>query len=112
MKEEFLLDLIQDEEVREILENAQNFYITNKFKEALEHIGIAFHVLLENYKERSSKHGRSPFDVGENLDFIRFDWNSSNRELSKISNTVKAIQKILEPIILNLDYRRYLKFDS
>ena len=105
-----LLDLIQDDEVRKILENAHDFYINSKYKEALTHIGIAFHALLENYKKSTSIYGKSPFDIGENLDFIMFDWNMENRELGKISNTVKAIQKILEPIILNLDYRRYLKF--
>lgn len=105
-----LLDLIQDDEVREILENAHDFYINSKYKEALTHIGIAFHALLENYKESTSSHGRSPFYIGENLDFIRYASKIGNRELSKISITIKAIQKILEPIILNLDYRRYLRF--
>ena len=105
-----LLDLIQDDEVREILENAHDFYINSKYKEALTHIGIAFHTLLKNYKKSTSSRGRSPFDIGENLGFIKSDYNMGTTELSKISNTVKAIQKILEPIILNLDYRRYFKF--
>ena len=107
-----LIDLIQDDEVREILENAQNFYVNNKYKEALAHIGIAFYVLLENYKKSTSSHGRSPFDIGENLIFYGIDWDTNNRNLNlnDLFSTVKAIQKILEPIVLNLDYRRYFKF--
>ena len=49
-----LLDLIQDDEVKRILKDAQDYINKTHYKEALECIGIAFYALLENYKESKS----------------------------------------------------------
>jgi len=64
-----LLDLIQDEEVRKELENAQNEFRNGQYKESLEIIAIAFHILLENYEENKKVHNMSPFHIGVDLDF-------------------------------------------
>lgn len=106
-----LLDFIQDEEVKVILKDAQDFFENEQYKEALECIGIAFYVLLENYKESKRTYGKSPFDVGEDLAHIGHffsydeDWDSR-----KVIETVKIMQAILKPLIFNLDYRKYIKF--
>ena len=108
-----LLDLIQDEEVRKELENAQNEFINGYYKESLEIIAIAFHILLENYEENKKVHNLSPFHIGVDLDFeMGFTDNpfTNGRGLNSLKKTVKRIQEVLKIIILNLDYRKYLKF--
>ena len=66
-----LLDIVQDDEVKKILRDAQDYNNKIQYKEALECIGIAFYALLENYKESKSIHGKSPFDIGSGLMFVR-----------------------------------------
>ncbi len=108
-----LLNLIQDEDVRKELEKAQNEFENGHFKESLENIAIAFHILLKNYEENKKVYGRSPFDIGDDLEFEMAFVNhrqTDNKILGKISKTIQKIQKVLKPIILNLDYRKYLKF--
>jgi len=85
-----LLNLIQDEEVKETLEKAQIDFNNEHYKESLENIAIAFRILLENYEENKKVYGKSPFDIGDD----------------------QRIQEVLKIIILNLDYRKYVKFRS
>lgn len=104
-----LLDIVQDDEVKKILIDAQDYIDKTHYKEALECIGIAFYALLENYKESKSFHGKSLFDIGRSLTFVgRF--GNLDDDLGKVVETVRAIQSILKPIIFNLDYRKYIKF--
>lgn len=108
-----LLNLIQDEEVKEILEKAQNEFSNDQYKESLENIAIAFHILLENYKENKKVYGKSPFDIGDDLDRKKFfarARHNDNEIIDSVIKTVQRIQEVLKIIILNLDYRKYLKF--
>ncbi len=107
-----LLNLIQDEEVRKELENAQNISNNDQYKESLEIIAIAFHILLENYEKDKKVYELSPFRIGVDLD-REMDFSNGyneNRGLYNLTKTVKRIQDVLKIIILNLDYRKYLKF--
>ena len=104
-----LLDLIQDDEVKRILEDAQDYINKTQYKEALECIGIAFYALLENYKESKSIYGKPPFDIGEDLTYIG-KFGDFGHDMSYVIETVRRIQTILKPIIFNLDYRKYIKF--
>lgn len=104
-----LLDIVQDDEVKKILRDAQDYINKTHYKEALECIGVAFYALLENYKESKSIHGKSPFDIGSSLTFVgRF--MSFEDDMRNVIETVRAMQSILKPIIFNLDYRKYIKF--
>lgn len=108
-----LLNLIQDEEVRKELENAQSVFNNGHYKESLEIIAIAFHILLENYEKNKKVYELSPFHIGVDLDFeMGFIDNpfTNDRGLNSLKKTVKRIQEVLKIIILNLDYRKYLKF--
>ena len=61
---------------------------------SLEYISIAFHVLLKNYEESKKVYGRSPFDIGGNLLYIKtLSWDFNNREISDIGTILKVIQK-------------------
>lgn len=104
-----LLDIVQDDEVKKILRDAQDYINKTHYKEALECIGVAFYALLENYKESKSIHGKSPFDIGSSLTFVgRF--MGFEDDMRNVIETVRAMQSILKPIIFNLDYRKYIKF--
>ena len=108
-----LLNLIQDEEVKETLEKAQNEFNDNQYKESLENIAIAFQILLENYEENKKVYGRSPFDIGSDLEFdmaFRRNYPTELEGLYSLEKTIQKIQDVLKIIILNLDYRKYLKF--
>ncbi len=108
-----LLNLIQDEEVKKILEKAQNDFDKEYYKESLEKIAIAFRILLENYEESKKVYGKSPFDIGDDLDFkMHFSRNRyiDNNSTNGLLKTIQQIQEVLKIIIFNLDYRKYLKF--
>jgi len=108
-----LLDLIQDDEVKKALRDAQNESKNKNYKNSLENIAIAFHILLRNYEENKKVYGLSPFDIGDDLEFKMAFANkrhTDNDLINSLSKTVQAIQKVLKPIIFNLDYRKYLKF--
>ncbi len=107
-----LLNLIQDEEVRNELENAQDVSNNGHYKESLEIIAIAFHILLENYEKDKKVYELSPFRIGVDLD-REMDFSNGyteNRGLYNLTKTVKRIQEVLKIMILNLDYLKYLKF--
>ncbi len=107
-----LLDLIQDEEARKELENAQDKFKNGHYKESLEIIAIAFHILLENYEKNKKVYELSPFRIGANLEY-EMDFSNrytENRGLYNLKKTVQRIQEVLKIIILNLDYRKYIKF--
>lgn len=107
-----LLNLIQDEEVRKELENAQNISNNGHYKESLEIISVAFQILLENYEKNKKIYELSPFRIGVDLD-RGTDFSSGfteDRGLYNLTKTVKRIQEVLKIIILNLDYRKYFKF--
>jgi len=104
-----LLDIIQDDEVKKILRDAQDYYNKFQYKEALECIGIAFYALLENYKESKSIRGESPFNIGSSLTYVGIGMDLDN-DMRYVIETVRAMQNILKPIIFNLDYRKYIKF--
>jgi len=105
-----LLDLVQDEEVKNILEDAQNEFKSGEYKKSLEYISIAFYVLLKNYEENKKVYGRSPFDIGGDLRFIgSLSWDYDSK-ISDVGSMLKVIQKVLKIILLNLDYRKFIKF--
>ena len=110
-----LLNLIQDEEVRKDLENAQKEFENGHYKESLEIIAIAFHILLENYEKNKKIYELSPFRIGMDLDReMRLESSTygytDNRPSYYLIKTVQKIQEVLKIILLNLDYRKYLKF--
>lgn len=108
-----LIDLIRDDEVKKALRDAENESKNKNYKKSLENIAIAFHILLENYEKNKKVYGISPFDIGNDLEFeMAFANNrhTDNEILNKLSKTIQKIQKVLKLIILDLDYRKYLKF--
>jgi len=108
-----LINLIQDEEVKEMLEKAQNNLNNEHYKESLENIAIAFRILLENYEENNKVYGKSPFEIGGDLDFEMAFANNQyidNDLTYSLLKTVQRIQEVIKIMIFNLDYRKYLKF--
>ena len=105
-----LLDIVQDDEVKKLLKDAQDYINKIQYLGALERIGVAFYVLLENYKEsKNVGFRRYLFDIGKDLSFTgRF--GEFGDELRDVAETVRSIQTILKLIMFNIDYRKYIKF--
>lgn len=103
-----LIDLIENDEVKQILKDAQDFSSNNNYKESIERLAIAFDVLILDYEKSKTRYRRSPFSIGENLSFI---WTSDlNSDLEKIVESMKEIQKTIKLLCLNIDYRKYSRF--
>jgi len=113
-----LLDLIQDDGVKEILRNAQNESDGGEYKKSLELIALAFKTLLKNYEENKKISYKSLFDIGENLRFLSpFSLFYGNNDpvkysdyIRQITETINDIQEILKILVLNLDSKKYIKF--
>ena len=108
-----LTDMIFDDDVKKILKDSKNLIINNKHKESLELLGIAFKALISNYEENKKGMGRSPFFIGENLSHIHSFRNITDerdRDIQDLIRTVQALQQIMKPLCLNIDYRKYVKF--
>jgi len=103
-----LIDLIENDEVKQILKDAQNFSSNNNYKESIERLAIAFNVLISDYEKSKTRYRRSPFLIGENSRFIWTpDLNSDHREIVK---SLKEIQEIIKLLCLDIDCRKYEKF--
>lgn len=107
-----LIDLIENEEVKQILKDAQEFSMNRKYKEALERLAIAFDILILDYENSKTYRRKSPFFIGKEI-------NESNicdpdciieHELYDIAVSVIEIQKVIKFLCLNIDYRKYAKF--
>ncbi|MFX0077292.1 MAG: hypothetical protein ACFE96_17765 [Candidatus Hermodarchaeota archaeon] len=106
-----MIDLIENQNVKQILANSQKYFITNNFKEALEHIAIAYSVLIKEIKISKKLSDLSTFNVlGWRFPFLhRFDMNMSE-DMRSINEALGNIKNALEPLLLGVDYRKFIKF--
>lgn len=103
-----LIDLIENDEVKQILKDTQDFFKNRQYKEALERLAIAFYVLISDYEKSKTRYGKSPFLIGESSRFILTpDLTSDYREIAK---SLKEIQEIIKMLCLDIDCRKYAKF--
>jgi hypothetical protein len=118
-----LLTLIQYDNVRLHLENAQNALEENKFDDCIEFSAIAFNGLLYSYED--SKVGNyygSPFFFGKNLTFnssfhmgLGKDWNDlEGRKMAEfvdnVIESIQSMQKAVKIISFGIDYKKFVKF--
>lgn len=102
-----LIDLIDNDVIRDILKDAKNDSQNGNHKSALERLSIAYNQLIRDYEKSKKRSYRdSVFFIGEDLE-SEFVFNNP---LEKIGETVKEIQNILKPILFNFDMRKYIKF--
>jgi hypothetical protein len=58
-----LVDLIQSEQVRNLLNEANDHYLKDETEQAFENLALAFTFLIDDYQERKQIRGSSPFKV-------------------------------------------------
>ncbi len=107
-----LIDLIENDEVKQILKDAQDFSKNRQYKEALERLAIAFYVLISDYEKSKTYWGKAPFLIGEEIIKMgTYDQDYDlEHDLEYIVNSLKEIQKAIKFLFLNIDYRKYAKF--
>jgi len=99
-----MIELIQNSEVRKILKDAQDFWTSKHYKEALERIGIAFNILISDYD-----HMIFDFEDLNESDFKgeEIDLSEGIKELNKILGKIQLTLKLLS---LKIDSTKYTKF--
>ncbi|MFX1392646.1 MAG: hypothetical protein ACFFAH_03645 [Promethearchaeota archaeon] len=104
-----LIDLIDNDFIRNILKDAKNDSQNGDHKSALERLSIAYNQLTIDYeKSKKTIYNNSAFLIGENLEY-EFGFGEVG-SLENIKGTIKEIQNILKPILFNFDMRKYIKF--
>jgi hypothetical protein len=105
-----LLDLISCQDVRNDLKKAEELKDSNKLEDSLNCVAIAFAKLIDDYEDRKTdKFGNSPFNFGRDLTFIgcEIDFGS---DLSKLLDSIKALQEGVKIIGYGIDFKKYGKF--
>jgi len=118
-----LIELVQCEETKNNLKDAEKLLTENKIEDALVKIAIAFAQLIDDYEKRKiGQFGRSPFFFGEPLTFlssfdigfdIGIDRNQMGRLaefIDKVKKSIESLQNAVKILSLGIDYKRYVKF--
>lgn len=115
-----LIHLVEYEEVRELLNQVQDLKEEGEHDEAMQKVRKAFHELIEQYQP-DNQCRYSPFRFGGEVDSMRFDDGAATmggtkvpnaRILRKTIDAVDSIQDAMQVMALDLDYRKYAKFDT
>lgn len=106
-----MIDLVENQNVKQILKNSQDFLNDDNLKKSLEHIAIAYLVLIKEYEISKEISGFSVFNVlGWEFRFqSRFNLSEGMR---KIVDAFENVNKALKPLFLGIDYRKYVRFIS
>lgn len=115
-----LIHLVEYEEVKELLNQVQDLKDDGEHDEAMQKVRLAFQELIEQYQPDNQ--GRySSFRFGGEVDSMRFDDGTATiggakvpnaRILRKTIDAVDSIQDAMQVMALDLDYRKYAKFDT
>lgn len=96
-----LIDLIQYENSKKSLKQAQKLLNSDRKKDALCKAAISFIQLIDDYEnKKKDEFGRSPF-------FFGTEWEPVDRTFIR---QFKALQDAVKILSLGLDYRRYSRF--
>jgi len=118
-----LFSLVQYENVRQHLEDAQKALDENRIGNCIETVAIAFDELISSYEDsKSSYYGNSPFYFGKDLTFLSSfhmgigrDWDDKvGRKLrefvDKVKDSMDGIQKVVKIMSFGIDYKKFVKF--
>lgn len=90
-----LIDLVKNDKVKQFLYSSQNYYREGEFKNAIENIAIAFKIMIDDYEMDKKRFGVNSF-------FFKRLWKK---------NHLEKIQRILKVLVLDIDSRKYIKFN-
>jgi len=118
-----LVELVQCENVKSNLKNAEELLKENNIEEALDKVALAFAQLIDDYEGRKiGLYGKSPFFFGKPMTFLNSLFMGINRVtgsdferklaefIDKVKESIESLQKAVKIISLGIDYRRYVKF--
>jgi len=118
-----LVELIQCEDVKNNLKDAEEFLKENKTEESLDKVALAFAQLIDDYESRKiGRYGRSPFFFGESMIFLSSSYMGINQVtgseferrlaefIDKVRESIESLQQAVKILSLGIDYRRYVKF--
>jgi len=122
-KDVSLFSLVQYENVRQHLEEAQKSLDEGRMEDCAKTIAIAFEELILSYENSKSAYFRdSPFAFGEDFTFldssfmgiekdsaIKFEEKLGNF-VDKVITSLKGIQKAVRIMSFGIDYKKFVKF--
>ena len=118
-----LIELIQCEDVKDSLKDAEKCLKENKIEESLDKVALAFAQLIDDYESRKTgRYGRSPFFFGESMTFLNSLYMGIDKAtgsvferrlaefIDKVKKSIERLQEAVKFLSLGIDYRRYVKF--
>lgn len=110
-----MIDLVQNQGVKETLQKAENLMSEGKTPECLQSIAVAFAMLIRDYEKRkTTEYGNSPFFFGSDLSFHSSFFMHVEGELGefidKVKESIESIQNAIKILSLGFDYKKYAKF--
>jgi len=116
-----LFSLIQHDNVRQHLEEAQKALDENRIENCIEIVAIAFDELTYSYENsKSSYYGHSPFYFGKDLTFLSSFFIGIDRNdkagrglgefIDKVKDSLDGIQKAVKIMSFGIDYKKFVKF--
>ena len=115
--------MIQCEDVKNNVKDAEEFLKENKIEESLDKVALAFAQLIDDYESRKTgRYGRSPFFFGESMTFLSSFHMGIDRVtgsefetrlaefIDKVRESIESLQQAVKILSLGIDYRRYVKF--
>lgn len=109
-----LLTLLEYENIRIQLENAQKALEENKMEDCIKLSAIAFEELLNTYENsKSSSFTSSPFYFNSNLrnQFLSLHEDRNMRNFTdKVKESIVGIQDAIKILCFGIDYKKFAKF--
>lgn len=112
-----LIDMVACEKAREHLAAAEDHWRRGRPGEARSSLALAYHELHWDYMERNrDRWGRTPFDFGPSFSaFIGSRLGlegEARRFVDDVLESIKQMRSALEVMVLGIDYKKYVEFDT
>jgi len=111
-----LVELIQNDEVRSLLKEAEDLLGKNEILDSLDKISHGFDLLIRDYEDRKTgEHSwHSPFFFGEELTFLSGTSMGLEGDLGefidKVKESIKNLQNAVKMLSLGFDYKKIVRF--
>ncbi len=110
-----LIELVQNDKVRSLLKEAEDFLGKNEIFDSLDKISLGFELLIRDYENRKIGHGwLSPFLIGDDLTYLSGTFIHLDDELKefvdKVRKSIGQLQNAVKMIGLGFDYRKIVRF--
>ncbi len=114
-----LINLVEYDSTREKLNQAQEHHMNGERKEAIKTLALAYDNLFFEYDQRMKEEfGYKPFAIEHSPGFepskrnIKELGRDMERFFEMVTESIDAIEDAIRVLSLDIDYRRYSKFDA